>query len=53
LAKTTEHTGKHTGISGALGHDLSLVVNAWADLPAALKAAILAIVNTATVKGGQ
>jgi hypothetical protein len=30
------------------GRGLAQVVNAWADLPAALKAAILAIVNTAT-----
>jgi hypothetical protein len=30
----------------ALGHDLSQVVMAWAKLPAALKAAILAIVNS-------
>jgi len=29
------------------GHDLSQVVTAWAKLPAALKAAILAIVRTA------
>ena len=33
--------------------DLSQVVNAWAELPAALKAGIVAIVNTATNKGGQ
>jgi hypothetical protein len=29
-----------------LGHDLSQVVTAWEKLPAALKAAILAIVNS-------
>jgi len=33
--------------------DLSRVVTAWAGLPDALKAAILAIVNTATNRGGQ
>jgi hypothetical protein len=31
----------------ALGHDLSQVVTAWNKLPAALKAAILAIINSA------
>jgi hypothetical protein len=37
----------------ALGPDLSQVVAAWADLPAALKAAILAIVRSGTGKEGQ
>ena len=30
-----------------LGHDLSRIVTAWSKLPAALKAAILAIINSA------
>jgi hypothetical protein len=34
-------------IQGKDGRDLSQVVNAWADLPPLLKAAILAIVDTA------
>jgi hypothetical protein len=34
-----------------LSQDLSRVVTAWVDLHAPLKAAILAIVNTATNKG--
>ena len=33
-------------VSVTLGHDLSQVVTAWAKLPAPLKAAILAIVNS-------
>jgi len=33
--------------------DLSQVVAAWGELPVALKAAILAIVDTARNKGGQ
>jgi len=37
---------------GALGHDLAQVVAAWADHPAALKAAILAIVRSGTGKEG-
>jgi hypothetical protein len=40
-------------IQGNDGRDLAQVVNAWGDLPAALKAAILAIVNTATNREGQ
>jgi hypothetical protein len=40
-------------IQGNDRRDLSLVVNAWAGLPAALKAGILAIVNTARNKEGQ
>jgi hypothetical protein len=40
-------------IQGNDGRGLAQVVNAWGDLPAALKAAILAIVNTATNKEGQ
>ena len=43
-------TGYDTGFSIVLGHDLSRVITAWAELPDALKAAILAIVNTATDK---
>jgi hypothetical protein len=53
LGNTSENTGKDTEISVVVGHDLSLVVTAWAELPAPLKAAILAIVKTATEKGGQ
>jgi hypothetical protein len=40
-------------IQGNDGRDLAQIVNAWGDLPAALKAAILAIVNTATNREGQ
>jgi hypothetical protein len=43
----SEYTGKDTGISGVLGHDLTRVVTAWDKLPAPLKAAILAIVDAA------
>ena len=39
-------------IQGDDGRGLARVVNAWADLPAALKTAIVAIANTATNKGG-
>ena len=42
-----EYTGKDTGISVALGHDLSRVVTSWDKLPPPFKAAILAIVDTA------
>jgi len=35
------------------GFDLCKVINAWPDLPPALKAAILAIVNSATEAGGK
>jgi hypothetical protein len=44
---TNEYTGKDTGISVVLGHDLSRVVTAWDKLPPPLKAAILAIVDVA------
>jgi hypothetical protein len=40
-------------IQGNVGRDLAQVVNAWPELPAAFKAAILAIVTTATNKEGQ
>ncbi len=40
-------------IQGNDRRDLAQVVNAWAELPAALKAGILAIVNTARNKEGQ
>jgi len=40
-------------IQGSDGRGLSEVVAAWAELPGALKAAILAIVTTATNKEGQ
>ena len=49
----SEYTGKDTGISVVLGHDLSRVVTAWDKLPPPLKAAILAIVNTITNKEGE
>ena len=39
-------------ISGVLGHDLARVVTAWDKLPPPLKAAILALVNSATNEGG-
>ena len=39
-------TQRDSQIPVALGHDLSQVVTAWEKLPAALKAAILAIVRT-------
>jgi len=39
-------------IQGNDGRDLSQVVNAWAELPAAFKAAILAIVNS-THRSGE
>jgi hypothetical protein len=47
------YTQLRAQIQGNDGRGLAQVVNAWAELPAALKAAILAIVNTATDKGGQ
>jgi hypothetical protein len=53
LGKTDEHTKKDTGFSVIFGPDLSCVVTAWAKLSPPLKAAVLAIVNTATNKEGQ
>ena len=47
------YTQLRAQIQGNDGRDLAQVVNAWGDLPAALKAAILAIVTTATNKEGQ
>jgi hypothetical protein len=47
------YTQLRAQIQGNDGRDLAQVVNAWGDLPAALKAAILAIVNTATNREGQ
>ena len=44
---TSEYTGKDTGFSVVLGHDLSRVVTAWDKLQPPLKAAILAIIDTA------
>jgi hypothetical protein len=39
---------------GTVGHDVARVVTAWAKLPAPLKAAILAIVDSVlTVNGGD
>jgi hypothetical protein len=43
----SEYTGNDTGISVVLGHDLSRAVTSWDKLPAPLRAAILAIVDTA------
>jgi hypothetical protein len=48
LAKTDEHTEKHTEISVVLGHDLTLIVTSWSKLSPSLKAAILAIVGSVT-----
>jgi hypothetical protein len=48
-----EYTGKDTGISVVLSHDLSRVVTSWDKLPAPLKAAILAIVNSAASQEGK
>jgi len=47
------YTQLRAQIPGNDWRDLSQVVAAWGELPAALKAAILAIVDTATNKGGQ
>jgi hypothetical protein len=44
---------RSTQIQGKDGRDPAQVVEAWAELPAALKAGILAIVNSATNKEGQ
>jgi hypothetical protein len=46
------YTQLRAQIQGKDGRDLAEVVNAWAELPAAFKAAILAIVNTVADKGG-
>jgi hypothetical protein len=43
----SEYTGKDIDFSVVLGHDLSRVVTSWDKLPAPLKAAILAIIDTA------
>jgi hypothetical protein len=48
-----DYTQLRAQIQGSDGRGLAQVVNAWAELPAALKAAILAIVNTATNREGQ
>jgi hypothetical protein len=47
---TAAYTQISAQIQGDDGRGLAQVVNAWAGLPAAFKAAILAIVNS---KGGQ
>jgi hypothetical protein len=47
------YTQPRAQITGNDWRDLSQVVAAWGVLPAALKAAILAIVDTARNKGGQ
>ena len=49
----TGYTQPRAQIQGNDWRDLSQVVAAWGELPAALKAAILAIVDTARNKGGQ
>ena len=49
----TGYTQPRAQIPGNDWRDLSQVVAAWGELPAALKAAILAIVDTAKNKGGQ
>jgi len=49
----TGYTQPRAQIPGNDWRELSHVVAAWGELPAALKAAILAIVDTATIKGGQ
>jgi hypothetical protein len=46
LEKTDQHTEKDTEPSVVCGRDLTRVVNSWSKLPPALKAAILAIVNS-------
>jgi len=49
----TGYTQPRAQITGNDWRDLSQVVAAWGELPAALKAAILVIVDTARNKGGQ
>ena len=44
---TNPGTQRDTQTQVILGHDLSRVVTAWVKLPAPLKAAILAIINSA------
>jgi hypothetical protein len=44
----TANTRIRAQITNALGRDLSQVVAAWSKIPAPLKAAILAIVNSST-----
>lgn len=48
-----DYTQPRAQIQGNDWRNLSQVVAAWGELPAALKVAILAIVDTATSKGGQ
>jgi hypothetical protein len=48
----TDYTQIRAQIMGNDGRDLAQVVNAWAGLPAAFKAAILAIVGS-NEKGGR
>jgi hypothetical protein len=50
---SVSYTQTGAQIQGNDWRDLSQVVAAWGELPAALKAAILAIVDTAANKGGQ
>ena len=52
LGETGEHTEKDAEILVTLCHDLAHVVSAWAKLPALLKAAILAIINSASAPEG-
>jgi hypothetical protein len=49
----TGYTQPRAQTQGNDWRDLSQVVAAWGELPAALKTAILAIVDTATKEGGR
>jgi hypothetical protein len=49
----TDYTQPRAQILGNDWRELSQVVAVWGELPAALKAAILAIVDSAKIKGGQ
>jgi hypothetical protein len=49
----TGYTQPRAQITGNDWRDLSQVVAAWGELPGALKAAIIAIVDSVRIKGGQ
>jgi hypothetical protein len=49
----TGYTQPRAQIQGNDWRELSQVVAAWGELPATLKAAILAIVDSVKIKGGQ
>ena len=49
-SQSSSNTQIRAQILDALGRDLSRVVAAWPELPAPLKAAILAIVKSSTAK---